>query len=113
MSTENQTASPNKLVMSPEFAKSMVETFANERWMSDIDNIQKLKGLLPSTWTHMSNLNGIQIGYHMKLLGIEWRNNEEFARVMMFLEKIGLLERKDVFQIRSNPNFVFKKELLD
>jgi len=97
--------------MSTEFRTSIKDTLANKDWWGK--NLAGVKDLLPLTWTHMQNLNGLQIGYKMKLLGIDWRNQDEFGRVMVFFEKIGLMQRQNVYQIRVNPNWEFHPEAFD
>jgi len=68
-----------------ERSMSLQDTLGNEQWLRD--NEDKVKALLPDTWTHMGNLNGLQIGFGLKLLGIDWRSEDEFGRVMLFLER--------------------------
>lgn len=80
----------------------MKDTLGNEQWLRD--NEVKIRELLPPTWTHMENLNCLKIGFGLKLLGIDWRSKEEFGRVMVFLEKIGMLQRRNVYQIRRDEH---------
>jgi hypothetical protein len=84
---------------------SLLETLGNEAWLRA--NEQKVKDMLPETWTHVSNLNGMQLGYRMKLLGIDWRSEEQLAKVMVFLTKTGFLLMNGQ-TVRRNPNSVFK-----
>lgn len=55
----------------------------------------------------MHNLNGLQLGYQFKLLGIDWRSQEEFGKIMVYLEKIKIILR-DGLTIRRNPHSIFK-----
>lgn len=80
-------------------------TLGDEAWLRS--NEGALKALLPKTWTHMGNLNGMQIGFGLKLLGVDWRSQDEFGRVMLFLERAGLLLRQNDFQVRANPRSIF------
>lgn len=114
MTTETTTEAPAAAAAippvtkpSPEFVKSVEETLGNTEWIRQ--HTVQLKSMLPQLWTHMRNLNGLQLGYQMKLLGIDWRTNEEFGRVMVFFEKIGLLQRQQMFQVRANPDFDIDK----
>ena len=75
----------------------MKNTLGNEEWLKQ--NREKILNILPETWTHVNNLNGLQLGYRLKLIGIDWRSTEEFSKVMIFLEKIGYLQR-DGFLVR-------------
>lgn len=92
--------------MSQEFKKAVGETLANEGWWKE--NTAAVKKMLPETWTHIANLNGLQLGFAMKLIGIDWRNQDEFGRVMVFFEKIGIMERQLGVQIRANSQWEFK-----
>lgn len=67
------------------------DTLGNQKWMEE--NSAKVKELLPETWTHIRNLNGLQIGFHLKLLGIDWRSENEFGKCMVFFERVGLMKR--------------------
>ena len=63
--------------------------------------------MLPATFTHMGNLNGLQLGFKLKLLGVDWRSENEFGRIMVYLEKIGMMLRDGV-TVRRNPHSIFK-----
>ena len=67
------------------------DTLGNQKWMEG--NAAKVKALLPETWTHVANLNGLQIGFGLKLIGIDWRSENEFGRCMVFFERCGLMKR--------------------
>lgn len=82
---------------------SLVSTLGNSAWLRD--NETNLREMLPDTWTLMTNLNGVQIGFRLKLIGVDWRNEDEFSRVMIFLEKVGIMQRKD-YLVRRNPDAV-------
>jgi len=82
----------------------LTDTLGNQEWLKD--NEEKIKELLPETWTHMANLDGMKLGFQLKVLGIEW-HGEEFGQVMLFLEKIGFMLREDL-KVRRNPNTIFK-----
>ena len=66
----------------------------------------KLKNILPETWTHVNNLNGLQLGFSLKLLGVDWRSENVFGKIMLFLERIGLLLREGM-TVRRNPHSSF------
>lgn len=85
---------------------SLKDTLGNEQWLRE--NEPKIKALLPDTWTHMENLNGMKIGFGFKLLGIDWRSEEQFGKCMLFLEKLGMMQRQNGFQVRANPDSVFR-----
>lgn len=76
------------------FKIPFTETLGNSAWLSK--NKQALLNILPETWTHLSNINGLQIGFQLKLLGVDWRSEEEFGKVMTYLEKIKFIDRDGV-----------------
>ena len=84
---------------------SLQDTLGNEEWLRA--NEQKVKEMLPETWTHIGNLNGLQIGFKMKLLGIDWRSEDQFAKAMTFLTKTGFFLMQGQ-TVKRNPHSVFK-----
>jgi len=80
----------------------MTETLGNPKWLKE--NETALKALLPKTWTHIKNLNGLQIGFGLKLLGVDWRSEQEFGKVMIYLERIGFMERQNGYQVKAAPS---------
>jgi hypothetical protein len=92
-----------------EKAVNLKDTLGNEQWLRA--NEKAVKDMLPETWTHMNNLNGLQLGFKMKLLGIDWRSEDEFGRVMVFLERIGFMSFTAFSLARSHcslPSVSFK-----
>lgn len=80
------------------------KTLGNREWLTA--NETAIKSLLPVTWTLATNLDGPRLGFGLKLLGVDWSSADEFGLVMVFLEKVGLLQRRD-YQVRANPSRVF------
>lgn len=72
-------------------------------------NEDAIKSIFPETWTHIENLDGSRIGFRLKLIGVDWRSEDEFGRVMMFFEKIGILLR-DGYLVKRNPHSIFFKK---
>ena len=85
---------------------SLKETLGNIDWVRK--NEDKLKGLLPDIWTHMHNLNGLKIGFGLKLLGVDWKSEDEFGTIMLWLEKIGIMVRQNTYQIKASHGSIFK-----
>ena len=83
---------------------NLQDTLGNIEWLRA--NEDAIKKMLPDTWTHMENLNGLKLGVQMKLLGIDWRTEDQFGKVMVFLEKMGFLQRQNGYQVRANPSRV-------
>ena len=67
-------------------------------------NKDKLKALFPETFTHMSNLNPLQIGFGFKLLGLDWRSNEQFGEIMAMLEQQRIILRSEAMLVKRNPH---------
>lgn len=78
---------------------SLQATLGNAEWMAA--NAEKIKAMLPETWTDVCNLNGLQLGFKMKLLGIDWRSVEEFAKTMTYFERVGLMKRDGLLVRRA------------
>ncbi len=83
---------------------SLRETLGNRQWLKD--NEKGLKSLFPDTWTLDANLCMVRVGFGLKLLGVDWRSDEELIKVLVFLEKTGLLLRQNGHQLRTNPSTV-------
>ncbi len=81
------------------------DTLGNETWMKA--NEDAIKDFLPETWTHMNNLQGLRIGFRLKLLGIDWRSEDDFGKIMIYLEKTKIMLR-DGFTVKRNPHSIFK-----
>ena len=81
------------------------DTLGNEQWLKD--NEAAIHELLPDTWTHMNNLNGLQLGFKLKQLGVDWQSENDFGKIMVYLEKIGMMLR-DGMTVRRNPHSIFK-----
>jgi len=81
-------------------------TLLNLNWLRK--NEAKILEILPQTWTHIDNLDPVKLGYQFKVIGIDWRSNEELTAVLCLLEKIGITLR-DGYTIRANPHSVFKR----
>lgn len=76
------------------------DTLGNEQWIRD--NASKIKEALPETWTDVRNINSmLQLGYRLKLIGIDWRSEDEFGRCMVFFERIGLMKRNGILVRRG------------
>jgi len=80
------------------------KTLLDPAWM--FLNEAKLKGLLPEVWTHFGNIEALQIGWNLKLIGVDWRDPDDIGHIMRYLEKIGILLR-DGMTIKRNPHTIF------
>lgn len=84
----------------------LVNTLGNREWLRRHEN--SLKALLPEQWTLIHNLDVARIAYELKLIGVDWRTPSEFGKVMLFLEKVGILERVNGFTIRRGREPIFR-----
>ncbi len=73
---------------------NLSNTLGNKTWL--LENEAALKNLLPVTWTHISNINGLKIGFGLKLLGVDWRSESDFGEVMVNLERVGIMLRDGI-----------------
>jgi hypothetical protein len=103
---QEKTEEENKAI----FRQAVADTLANEEWWKK--NTEAVKKMLPLTWTHIANLEGLKIGFAMKLIGLDWRTQDQFGRIMVFFEKIGVMQRQNVYHVRANPDWAFKPEHL-
>lgn len=66
--------------------------------MTALTNEEKVAAVFPETWTHRANINWLQIGYRLKLLGV-WPPGMDLARLLAACEMTGLLLRDgDLFR---------------
>lgn len=84
---ENLDVSPRQ---SPDVPMDFSKTIDDPMWLCL--NEKKIKDVLPETWTHVSNVNGLQYGFKFKLLGLDWRSDQHFVEIMMKLYRKGLLQ---------------------
>lgn len=84
--------------------ETLAATLGNKDWLAR--NEDGIKKLLPDTWTHAENLGPmiLKIGFGIKVLGVPWSTTEEFGRIMVFFERIGLMQRQNGYQVRANPS---------
>ncbi len=78
---------------------ALAATLGNTEWVED--HKEELKDLLPATWTHATNFNPLKFGFGLKLLGIDWRSQDELALVLAWMEKTGFLLRNGL-QLKRN-----------
>lgn len=70
---------------------TLKQTLGDGGWFAK--NRDALRAILPETWTLMANLNLLQIGFQLKLLGVDWRSADELTRIMVYLERTGVMLR--------------------
>ena len=83
---------------------SLKSTIENIEWVKKHE--QEIKDIFPNTFTHVNNINGLNVMFEFKILGIDYKSKKEFIKILVFLTKIGLILR-DGHSIKSNPHKVF------
>jgi len=68
----------------------VISVVCNAEWMKK--NEQRLKELFPENWTHAGNLNPVFIGFQLKLLGVDWRSEVEYAAVLVYFKQVGIIK---------------------
>ena len=64
-------------------------TLGNKAWMSA--NRDALRALFPATWTLNTNVNWLAFRFNLKLLGVDYRTEEEVGQIVVFLTKVGIV----------------------
>lgn len=53
----------------------------------------KIRVFFPQEWTEPDKIgNAMQIMFHFKLYGLDWRNDADFIRICMTMHKLKILE---------------------
>ena len=73
---------------------SLNNTVRNPDWIAA--NREKLRELFPETFTHPTNINFLPIRFNLKLLGVDWRTDEQFAQCLAALETANIINRDGV-----------------
>ena len=71
-----------------------LELLADKDWL--LKNESSLKDLFPEIWTHSANVNFLQLRFKLKLLGIDYRTEEDVSKILTFLTKIGIVEIRNM-----------------
>lgn len=68
---------------------------------------EAIKKLFPEVWTHISNIDMLPIRWQLKLMGFDYRSEQQFADLMASLEEKRLILREG-HTIKRNPQQVYK-----
>jgi hypothetical protein len=80
------------------------QTIGDFNWM--LKNEIQVKKVLPETWTHMHNIDSEKLMLELQLLGVNLHPVNDFIKIMVFFELIGILLR-NVMSVRRNPHSIF------
>lgn len=78
------------------------DTFDNPDWLNK--NCQTLVNVFPETWTNISNLNQVAVGFQLKLIGLDFRSTDDLGAVFAQCEKRKVFLR-DGYLIRRNIHY--------
>lgn len=78
--------------MTVQLENTLKNTVCNKYWV--LENLDRLRKIFPETWTHMHNINLIAVGYQLKLLGVDYRTDAEFAECFASMEKFKVIIRE-------------------
>ncbi len=60
-------------------------TLDNKEWKEK--NLPVIKRIFPETWTHTANIDFLKIRFQLKLIGFDYRSDDEVAAILARLEK--------------------------
>ncbi len=78
--------------------EALISTIANAEWMEK--NRNALLQLFPETWTHTANINFLAVRYSLKLLGVDFRSEEEFVYCLVKLDQAKVILRDGATLLR-------------
>lgn len=70
------------------------------KWLKQ--NVSTIKDCYPETWTHLANWSPLPLRYRMKLLGVDFRTDADITRLLIRLQKLGVVQ-VDGSLIRRSP----------
>lgn len=94
--------------MNSESTDYIAQTLGSYEWLSK--NEDALKDLFPETWIHFANINTLQLMLKLKILGVDYKTEDQLGRILVILEKVRIVIRDGLF-IRRNPNKIFPSKL--
>jgi hypothetical protein len=70
---------------------------------------KEIKNIFPETWTHTANINWLGVGFKLKVVGFDWKSQDELAIILSVLERERLILREGVHLIKANHLDVYEK----
>lgn len=86
-------------------SERLLPTLANRDWVKQNEN--KLRDLFPETWTHPLNVDHMKLRFQTKMIGLDWRTDEELKNILVALTKMGIAQVSAQQLIRRNPHSIF------
>lgn len=80
-------------------------TLASEPWMAA--HYWQVLDAIPQQWTDLDPRSMLMLGHKLELIGVKWDGDDELVRICVYLERIGMLERRGgqgaTDKIRQHP----------
>ena len=94
--------------------KHMVESpyadnLYSRNWI--LQNYLDIMECFPETWTHIDNVDLFLLGTQMQSLDVPWEDSDDLKRMIEYFIVLGLIIRKDTYQIKKSNNNPFGKAL--
>lgn len=74
------------------------DSLCDEHWISQ--NRGQLVELFPEVWTHIANVSLLPIMYQLKVLGCDWKTEDQLACCFAVMEQVGIVHRDGEFLLR-------------
>lgn len=71
---------------------SVQETIGNPQWV--VQHYVQVRDIFPAERQLMTQSDMIRVGFKMKLLGIDWRSENELAQVMVLCYHLGMYHQQ-------------------
>lgn len=68
------------------------QTLGNESWVQA--NLPALRNMFPATPTKIDLGVFLSVGFKIKVLGVEWRDENDLPKIMSFLQKLKIIDIK-------------------
>jgi len=75
--------------LSLELARSILE------FQKTPEGVEAVKKVFPESFTHIANLNVAAIGFGLKVAGIDWRSQHDYAVFMGLAAEAGIIEHEN------------------
>ena len=72
----------------------LMKTIGDPKWLDE--NRGALLMLFPETFTHPGNINFLAMRYRLKLIGVDYKTDTEFAQCLVQLEHNKILLRDGI-----------------
>jgi hypothetical protein len=80
-------------------------TLFNGDWL--IQNHDKLINLMPETWTHVDNLDFMNLGLTFDMLGVHWETKNDIFDILNFFHSVDMIKIKNggyhIIRNENNP----------